>query len=120
MLCKVPRRTAHDQAHRGDEDAKNLAPESDSRTDAGAVNAFHGNQRLDIVTQLDRPSDFYETLQMLTGAYLVFFIPRHINSVFVFQRTSWRKTLISGLPQADQRVGNPWSVRLLPHYALAV
>ena len=58
----------------------------------------------------------------MSGAYLLFFIPGHMNSVFVFQRAFVGKDtdfwFASGGPVG--LLGEAWSVRLLPHYALGV
>ena len=72
--------------------------------------------------RLTRVSDFFGSLQTATGAYLLLFITGHMNSVFVFQRSFVGKDtdfwFASGGPAG--LLGDPWSVRLIPHYALGV
>lgn len=66
--------------------------------------------------------DFFRTLQTATGALLTAFIVSHLNAVFVLGRTfsqvdttfSWAGGAPSGL------LPDPWNVRLIPHYSLAV
>ncbi|MDQ0740294.1 hypothetical protein [Pseudomonas sp. W4I3] len=66
-------------------------------------------------------ADLLDALQTASGAYLTLFIASHINSVFTLARYFGTET--------DYRwaVGDPvglvadaWSIRLLPHYSLAV
>jgi hypothetical protein len=69
-----------------------------------------------------RSTDFFRTLQLSAGAYLLFFLLAHMNSVFIYARA------IAGIPTDwDFATGAPtgllrdaWSIRLLPHYLLAV
>jgi hypothetical protein len=66
--------------------------------------------------------DFRRILQIASGAYLLFYIPGHMNSVFIYART------IAGIPTDwNFATGAPtgllldaWNIRLLPHYLLAV
>src|SRR5690242_10619174 len=67
-------------------------------------------------------ADFFRTLQTATGALLTAFIVSHLNAVFVLGRSvsqidttfSWAGGAPSGL------LPDPWNVRLIPHYSLAV
>jgi len=69
-----------------------------------------------------RPADFFRTLQIASGAYLVFFILGHMNSVFIYARTfahiqtDWNFAV--GAPTG--LLNDAWNVRLLPHYYLGV
>ena len=66
--------------------------------------------------------DVRRTLQIASGTYLLFYIPAHMNSVFVYARA------IAGIPTDwNFATGAPtgilldaWNIRLLPHYLLAV
>jgi hypothetical protein len=71
---------------------------------------------------LSRDADVPRTLQVATGAYLGLYIICHLNSTFVYARAAlgidtnfW---FASG--GAAGLLGGAWSVRLLPHYAVAV
>ncbi|HZR03989.1 MAG TPA: hypothetical protein VFA81_12555 [Burkholderiales bacterium] len=67
-------------------------------------------------------TDFPRTLQTATGALLTAFIVSHLNAVFVLGRGfshvdttfSWAGGAPTGL------LADPWNVRLIPHYSLAV
>jgi hypothetical protein len=68
-----------------------------------------------------RPSDLLGVLQLASGIYLSFFIASHVNSVFVLARHfgtdtnwAWAVAAPAGL------TGDAWSVRLIPHYTIAV
>ncbi|WP_139227329.1 hypothetical protein [Collimonas sp. OK307] len=69
-----------------------------------------------------RPADFFRTLQIASGAYLVFFILAHMNSVFIFARrfahilTDW--DFATGAPTG--LIQDAWNIRLVPHYYLGV
>jgi len=69
-----------------------------------------------------RPADFFRTLQIGTGAYLVFFILGHMNSVFIYARsfanikTDW--DFATGAPTG--LIHDAWNIRLVPHYYLGV
>ncbi len=65
--------------------------------------------------------DCYDTLQTASGVYLAVFIAAHVNSVFTLARYfgtdtdyAWAVGAPTGL------LADPWSIRLVPHYALAV
>lgn len=66
--------------------------------------------------------DRYRVFQIASGVYLSVFILGHMNSVFVFARTfldiptDW--AFAAGLPTG--LIHDPWNIRLVPHYALAV
>lgn len=71
---------------------------------------------------LSRDADVPRTLQVATGAYLGLYIICHLNSTFVYARAAlgidtnfW---FASGGPAG--LLGGAWSMRLLPHYAVAV
>ena len=72
--------------------------------------------------RLTRPAGPFETLQTVTGAYLAMYIVAHMNSAFIYARMHggidtnfwWAAGSHAYL------LGDPWSVRLLPHYAIAV
>ncbi|MEO8004946.1 MAG: hypothetical protein ABI771_08575 [Betaproteobacteria bacterium] len=72
--------------------------------------------------RLTRGSDFFGTVQTATAAYLLFFIPGHMNSVFIYQRWFAGKEsdfwFASG--GAAGLLGDGWSVRLIPHYLVGV
>lgn len=71
---------------------------------------------------LGRSVDLRRTLQVASGAYLLFYIPGHMNSVFVYARaiaripTDWN--FATGAPAGI--LLDAWNIRLLPHYLLAV
>jgi hypothetical protein len=72
--------------------------------------------------RLSRIADSFDTLQTTTGAYLLFYIPGHMNSVFIYQRTFTGKDSDFWFASGGTAgvLGDGWSVRLLPHYALGV
>jgi hypothetical protein len=71
---------------------------------------------------IGREVDFRRILQIASGAYLLFYIPGHMNSVFIYART------VAGIPTDwNFATGAPtgllldaWSVLLIPHYLLGV
>jgi len=72
--------------------------------------------------RLSRPAGFFETLQTVTGAYLGIYILGHMNSVFIYARLSAGIETDFWFASGGEAglLGDPWSVRLLPHYALGV
>jgi hypothetical protein len=66
--------------------------------------------------------DGFRTLQTLTGMYIAVFVASHLTAVFVMARllehipTDW--AFASGAPAG--LVKDPWNVRLIPHYSIAV
>ena len=66
-------------------------------------------------------ADIYSSIQTATGAYLVVYITSHLIAVFVLGRIflgidttfAWASGAPTGL------LGDPWNVRLIPHYSLA-
>jgi hypothetical protein len=68
------------------------------------------------------PQDGFGTLQTLTGFYLAAFVASHLVAVFVMARwlenipTDWN--FASGAPVGLLK--DPWNVRLIPHYSVAV
>ncbi|OXC76765.1 membrane protein [Caballeronia sordidicola] len=74
-----------------------------------------------LVPKLDRKLDVLGSLQTASGAYLVIFIASHINSVFILARyfgTDTDYAWATGAPAG--LTGDPWEVRLIPHYSLGV
>lgn len=69
-----------------------------------------------------RPADFFRTVQLVSGGYLLFFILGHMNSVFIYARsfaniqTDWNFAV--GAPTGLMHDG--WNIRLVPHYYLGV
>jgi hypothetical protein len=67
-------------------------------------------------------SDFFGTLQSATGAYLAVFITSHLTAVFILGRAVTQVdtdfNFAIGAPAG--LAGDPWNVRLIPHYSLAV
>jgi hypothetical protein len=68
-----------------------------------------------------KPSDAFRTFQIASGAYLFFYVLGHLNSVFVARvitntPTDW--DWATGAP--DGLIHSAWSIRLLPHYLIAV
>lgn len=65
--------------------------------------------------------DFHKTFQVASGFFLAVYILGHMNSVFVLARwfmgipTGW--DFATGAPNG--LIHDPWSARLIPHYALA-
>jgi len=65
---------------------------------------------------------FIGSLQTASGAYLAAFVTSHLMAVFVLGRwamqidTNW--DFATGAPTG--LMGDPWNVRLVPHYSLAV
>ncbi len=72
--------------------------------------------------RLSRPAGFFETAQTMTGAYLGIYILGHMNSVFIYARLSAGIDTDFWFASGGKAglLGDPWSVRLLPHYALGV
>lgn len=67
--------------------------------------------------------DSYRRVQTLTGVYLAAFIVSHLTAIFILARglsgvhtNEW--AYVSAAPLGMLR--DPWSVRLIPHYAMAV
>ena len=73
-------------------------------------------------TRLVGKTDFFGSLQTASGAYLGIFIISHLTAVFVLGRqamqvdTNWDFAI--GAPAG--MIGDPWNIRLVPHYSLAV
>lgn len=69
-----------------------------------------------------RPADFFKSLQLASGAYLLFFILAHMNSVFLYARrfagikTDW--DFATGAPAG--LLHDAWNIRLVPHYYFGV
>jgi hypothetical protein len=68
------------------------------------------------------PSDRFRTFQIGSGVYLAFYVLGHMDSVFIFARaylgmdSGWG--FATGAPTG--LVMDPWNIRLVPHYWLAV
>jgi succinate dehydrogenase/fumarate reductase cytochrome b subunit len=67
-------------------------------------------------------TDSFGTLQTMAGAYLAAFLASHLTAVFILAR--WKGGIDTNW---DWAVGNPaglfadpWNVRLIPHYVIAV
>jgi hypothetical protein len=69
-----------------------------------------------------RRLDFHRSFQVASGFFLAVYILGHMNSVFTLARwffgipTGW--DFATGAPNG--LIHDPWSVRLIPHYALCV
>ena len=67
-------------------------------------------------------NDIFGSLQTAAGAYLGVFVVSHLTAVFVLGRqamqvdTNWD----FAIGAAAGMMGDPWNVRLVPHYSLAV
>ncbi|QGM45118.1 hypothetical protein [Methylocystis heyeri] len=72
--------------------------------------------------RLRNPMDGFLALQAASGAYLLFFLIGHMNSVFIYARrwlgidTEW--SFATGAPTG--LVDDEWNIRLAPHYVLGV
>jgi hypothetical protein len=72
--------------------------------------------------KIPRDADVYSSIQTATGSYLAFYITSHLIAVFILGRIflgidttfAWASGAPSGL------LPDPWNVRLIPHYSLAV
>jgi hypothetical protein len=68
------------------------------------------------------PSDRFRTFKIVSGVYLAVYVLGHMDSVFIFARTylgidtGWN--FATGDPAG--MIKDPWNIRLLPHYWLAV
>lgn len=71
---------------------------------------------------VDASHDFFRACQVASGVFLLVYIVGHMDSVFIYARlflgepTDWQFAV--GAPAG--LVHDPWNIRLLPHYALAV
>lgn len=66
-------------------------------------------------------ADLLDALQTASGAYLSLFIASHINSVFTLARYFGTDTDYAwAVAEPVGLLADPWSIRLLPHYSLAV
>ena len=66
-------------------------------------------------------ADVLDALQTASGAYLTLFIASHINSVFTLARYFGTDTDYKwAIGDPVGLVADAWSIRLLPHYSLAV
>ena len=72
--------------------------------------------------KLRRTGGWFDTLQTVTGTYLGIYIVGHMNSVFTYARLHEGIDTDFWFASAGKvgLLGDPWSVRLLPHYALGV
>src|SRR3954471_10040764 len=72
--------------------------------------------------RLTLESDFFGALQTATAGFLLFFIPGHMNSVFIYQRWFVGKDTDFWFASGGTAglLGDGWSVRLIPHYLLGV
>jgi hypothetical protein len=73
-------------------------------------------------SKLPQTGDVYSSIQTATAAYLAIYIPSHLIAVFLLGRWflgvdtdfAWASGAPTGL------LLDPWNVRLIPHYSLAV
>ncbi|PWT76597.1 MAG: hypothetical protein C5B46_00915 [Proteobacteria bacterium] len=72
--------------------------------------------------KLTRAAGWFETLQTMTGMYLAIYIVGHMNSVFMYARLHEGIDTDFWFASSGKAglFGDPWSVRLLPHYAVGV
>ncbi|MBF0552930.1 MAG: hypothetical protein HQK96_00065 [Nitrospirae bacterium] len=81
------------------------------------VSGFYLFQRATV-----RPSDRFQTFHICSGVYLSLFVISHMNAVFIFARTylginsGWG--FATGAPVGLLK--DPWNIRLVPLYVLAV
>jgi hypothetical protein len=72
--------------------------------------------------KLPSASDLYSSIQTATAAYLAVYVSSHLIAVFVLGR--WFLAVDTTFPWASGAptglLLDPWSVRLIPHYSLAV
>jgi len=72
--------------------------------------------------KIPRDADVYSSIQTATGGYLAVYITSHLIAVFILGRIflaidttfAWASGAPTGL------LSDPWNVRLIPHYSLAV
>jgi hypothetical protein len=68
------------------------------------------------------PQRLFGSLQSASGTYLAAFVASHLTAVFVLGRWAMRIDtncdFAIGAPAG--LMGDPWNVRLVPHYSLAV
>lgn len=66
-------------------------------------------------------ADLLDALQTASGAYLALFIASHINSVFTLARYFGNDTDYAwAVAEPVGLLADAWSIRLVPHYSLAV
>ncbi len=72
--------------------------------------------------KLPSAGDLYSSIQTATAAYLAVFVSSHLMAVFVLGR--WLFAVDTTFPWASGAptglLLDPWNVRLIPHYSLAV
>ena len=68
------------------------------------------------------PSDRFRTFQIASGVYLAAYMLGHMDSVFIFARTYLRIDTGWDFATGDPAgmIKDPWNIRLLPHYWLAM
>ena len=69
--------------------------------------------------KLPRARDWFSTLQMATGTYLMMFLASHVSAVFRARLLRNRDTDWSWL-SGGELLSDAWSARLVPYYFLAV
>ena len=75
-----------------------------------------------LLSKISLPDGIYASIQTATAAYLLVFITSHVIAVFILGRMflgvdttfAWASGAPTGL------LLDPWNVRLIPHYSLAV
>jgi succinate dehydrogenase hydrophobic anchor subunit len=74
------------------------------------------------IRRASAPMDRFRSFQVASGVFLAFYIIGHMDSVFIFARTfshidsDWG--FATGAPTG--LIEDPWNIRLVPHYGLAV
>ena len=75
-----------------------------------------------LLAKLPSAGDLYSSIQTATAAYLAVYVSSHLIAVFVLGR--WFLAVDTTFPWASGAptglLLDPWSVRLIPHYSLAV
>jgi hypothetical protein len=75
-----------------------------------------------LARRVARRNDLFGSLQTASGAYLAAFVASHLTAVFVLGRLAMHvdtnRDFAIGAPAG--LMGDPWNVRLVPHYSLAV
>ncbi|MDR5823629.1 hypothetical protein [Caballeronia sp. LZ043] len=71
--------------------------------------------------KMERKQDFFVSLQIASGSFLLAFIPCHMNSVFTLARHFGTETdYVWATNQPVGLIRDAWSTRLIPHYSVGV
>ncbi|CAM2154939.1 conserved membrane protein of unknown function [Pararobbsia alpina] len=74
-----------------------------------------------ISEKMSREQDSFVSLQIASGAFLLAFIPCHMNSVFTLARHFGTETdYVWATNQPVGLIRDAWSTRLIPHYSIGV